>query len=140
MVTPSDPVLMPFQCWPYGRDYVQGWIGGSEAWALSHEPDAASVDYALGYLRGIFGGRVDSLFAGGPSFMTRWHADPWVRGAYSYAVPGGWRARDILAEPLADGHLMFAGEACNVPYAGTVAGAWISGQAAAKVVAGALAG
>ena len=27
---------------------------------------------------------------------------------------------------------MFAGEACNVPYAGTLAGAWISGQSAAK--------
>ena len=30
---------------------------------------------------------------------------------------------------------MFAGEACNVPYAGTLAGAWISGQAAAKAAA-----
>jgi monoamine oxidase len=29
---------------------------------------------------------------------------------------------------------MFAGEACNVPYAGTLAGAWISGQAAARAV------
>ena len=44
----------------------------------------------------------------------------------------------ILAEPIADGHLMFAGEACNTPYAGTVAGAWISGQKAAHSVMGAL--
>ena len=27
--------LMPFQCWPFGRDYVQGWIGGSVAWDLA---------------------------------------------------------------------------------------------------------
>jgi monoamine oxidase len=39
-----------------------------------------------------------------------------------------------LAEPVGDGHLLFAGEACNVPYAGTLAGAWISGQQAAAAV------
>jgi monoamine oxidase len=58
-----------------------------------------------------------------------------VRGAYCYAVPGAALARDRLAEPVGDGHLLFAGEACNVPYAGTVAGAWISGQNAAALVA-----
>jgi monoamine oxidase len=133
----SEPgmVLMPFQCWPYERDYVQGWIGGSTAWELARAGDAAAVDYALGYLRSMFGGRADRLFAGGASLVTHWEADPWVRGAYCYALPGASDARDVLAEPLADGHLMFAGEACNVPYGGTLAGAWLSGQAAA-VVAG----
>ena len=71
---------------------------------------------------------------GGGSLVTHWDADPWVRGAYCHAVPGQALARDRLAEPLADGHLLFAGEACNVPYAGTLAGAWISGQAAARAV------
>jgi monoamine oxidase len=33
---------------------------------------------------------------------------------------------------------MFAGEACNVGFAGTLAGAWISGQAAARVALAAL--
>jgi monoamine oxidase len=83
----GDP-LMPFQCWPFGRDYVQGWIGGSVAWDLAGQGEAAAVDFALGYLRQMFGGRVDRLFAGGASLVTRWDADPWVRGAYSYAVPG----------------------------------------------------
>ncbi|MEA2772631.1 MAG: hypothetical protein QOD93_5593 [Acetobacteraceae bacterium] len=127
----GDP-LMPFQCWPFGRDYVQGWIGGSVAWDLAGQGEAAAVDFALGYLRQMFGGRVDRLFAGGASLVTRWDADPWVRGAYSYAVPGSALARDALAEPLSGGHLMFAGEACHVGFAGTVAGAWISGQSAAR--------
>jgi monoamine oxidase len=127
----GDP-LMPFQCWPFGRDYVQGWIGGSVAWDLARQGEAAAVDFALGYLRQMFGGRVDRLFAGGASLVTRWDADPWVRGAYSYAVPGSALARDALAEPLSGGHLMFAGEACHVGFAGTVAGAWISGQSAAR--------
>jgi monoamine oxidase len=124
--------LMPFQCWPFGRDYVQGWIGGGVAWDLARAGEAAAVDYALGQLRDLFGGRVDRLFAGGGTLVTHWDADPWIRGAYCYAVPGAWHARDHLGMPLADGRLMFAGEACNIPYAGTLAGAWISGQAAAK--------
>jgi monoamine oxidase len=91
------------------------------------------VDFALAYLRSMFGGRADRLFAGGASLVTHWEADPWVRGAYCYATLGASGARDALAEPVADGHLMFAGEACHVPYAGTLAGAWLSGQVAARV-------
>jgi monoamine oxidase len=128
---PGDP-LMPFQCWPFGRDYVQGWIGGSVAWDLAREGEAAAVDFARSYLRRAFGGQVDRLFEGARTLVTRWDADPWVRGAYCYAVPGTALARDTLAAPVSDGHLMFAGEACNVPFAGTLAGAWISGQTAAR--------
>jgi monoamine oxidase len=135
----SGEPLMPFQCWPFGRDYVQGWIGGTVAWDLAAAGEAAAVDFALTYLRRAFGGRVDGLFAGGASLVTHWDADPWVRGAYCYAVPGSALARDALAEPVSDGHLMFAGEACHVGFAGTVAGAWISGQAAARTVLGAMA-
>ena len=130
--------LMPFQCWPFGRDYVQGWIGGSVAWDLARAGEAASVDYALSYLRKAFGGRVDRLFAGGASLVTRWDADPWVRGAYCYAVPGSATARDVLTEPVADGHLTFAGEACHVGFGGTLAGAWISGQSAASAALAAI--
>ena len=127
--------LMPFQCWPFGRDYVQGWIGGDLAWSLARAGDAAAVDHALSQLRALFGARVDRLFDQGAALVTHWDADPWIRGAYCYAVPGCSLARDQLAAPLADGHLLFAGEACNVPYAGTLAGAWISGQAAARAAA-----
>lgn len=136
-VAQAGEPLMPFQCWPFGRDYVQGWIGGSTAWGLARDGEGAAADYALSHLRTVFGGRVDRLFAGGGRLVTRWDADPWVLGAYSYAVPGQSGARDVLAAPLADGHLIFAGEACNTPFAGTLAGAWISGQAAAAAVSAA---
>jgi monoamine oxidase len=135
----GDP-LMPFQCWPFGRDYVQGWIGGSVAWDLARAGEAAAVDFARSYLRRAFGGRVDRLFAGGATLVTRWDADPWVRGAYCFAVPGAALARDVLAEPVSDGHLMFAGEACHVPFAGTLAGAWLSGQDAARTALAAVGG
>ncbi len=130
----GDPT-MGFQCWPYRRDYVQGWVGGPVAWDLARAGEAAAIDFALGQLRTLFGGRVDRLFAGGPRMVTRWDADPFVRGAYSFVRPGDADARTALGQPLADGHLMFAGEACHVGMAGTVAGAWISGQDAARLVA-----
>ena len=128
-------LLVPIQCWPHGRDYVQAWIGGSTAWALLREGDAAAVAFTRGELRRVFGGRVDTLFDGAASVVTRWGDDPLVLGAYAYASPGNADARARLAEPVADGHLLFAGEACHVGYAGTLAGAWLSGQAAAGVVA-----
>jgi monoamine oxidase len=130
--------LMPFQCWPFGRDYVQGWIGGSVAWELARAGEAAAVDYTISYLRRSFGRRVDRLFAGGASLVTHWDADPWVRGTYCYAVPGAAMARDVLGEPIADGHLTFAGEACHVGFGGTLAGAWISGESAARRVLAAI--
>jgi monoamine oxidase len=37
-----------------------------------------------------------------------------------------------LGEPLGDGRLIFAGEACHPRFAATVAGAWLSGEAAAR--------
>jgi monoamine oxidase len=130
----GDPT-MGFQCWPHGRDYVQGWVGGPAAWELARAGEGAAVDFALGQLRALFGGRVDRLFAGGARLVTHWDADPLVRGSYSWVRPGDADARMALAHPLADGHLLFAGEACHNGFAGTLAGAWISGHDAARQVA-----
>jgi monoamine oxidase len=130
----GDPT-MGFQCWPYKRDYIQGWVGGPVAWELARAGEAAAVDFALGQLRSLFGGRVDRLFGGGTHLVSRWDADPFVLGAYSFVRPGDADARMALAQPLADGHLLFAGEACHNGMAGTLAGAWISGQDAARIVA-----
>ena len=60
----GDPT-MGFQCWPYKRDYIQGWVGGPVAWELARGGEAAAVDFALGQLRSVLGGQVDRLFAGG---------------------------------------------------------------------------
>jgi len=139
-VTRSLEPMMVFQCWPFGRDFVQGWVGGTAAWELAREGDAAAADFALGELRRLFGGRVDRLFAGGGSVVTHWDADPCVRGAYSYALPGQSEARRQLAAPLAGGRLCFAGEACHDGFAGTMAGAWLSGRDAGATASRALHG
>lgn len=68
--------------------------------------------------------------------ITRWRADPFARGAYSFNAVGSSGAdRDALAAPES-GRLFFAGEATSAPYFGTVHGALISGRtAAARVLA-----
>lgn len=131
----ADELLVLLQCWPRGRDYVQAWIGGGTAWALQREGDAAAIDYARNELRHRFGGRADRLFEGGPTLVTQWGTDPLVRGSYAWVAPGDADARTRLAEPLAGGHLLFAGEACHFGFAGTLGGAWLSGQAAAAAAA-----
>jgi monoamine oxidase len=66
------------------------------------------------------------------SFTHDWQADPFARGAYSYAAVGGMDAAAKLAEPVANA-LYFAGEATNSDgYNGTVHGAIATGLRAAK--------
>jgi monoamine oxidase len=60
-----------------------------------------------------------------------WQADPFSRGAYSYAGVGGSGAHDALAKPIRN-TLFFAGEATSGDQTGTVAGAMASGKRAAR--------
>lgn len=65
--------------------------------------------------------------------VTRWAADPFSRGSYSYIGVGGTPDdRRALADPV--GRVFFAGEATSVPHAATVAGAYLSGRRAAGEV------
>jgi monoamine oxidase len=65
-------------------------------------------------------------------FTHDWQADPFSRGAYSYAAVGGMDAAKTLAAPVAN-TLYFAGEATNGEgYNGTVHGAIATGLRAAK--------
>ncbi len=60
--------------------------------------------------------------------MTKWGADQYARGSYSFiAVGSSPDDMHALGEPVGD-RLMFAGEATNPPeWFGTVHGAYMSG-------------
>ncbi|HEX8153273.1 MAG TPA: FAD-dependent oxidoreductase, partial [Thermoanaerobaculia bacterium] len=75
--------------------------------------------------------RLDALL--GATYTHDWQADPYSRGAYSYAAVGGSGAHDTLARPLR-GTLFFAGEATSADQTGTVAGAIESGRKAARAL------
>lgn len=68
--------------------------------------------------------------------VTRWGADPYARGAFSfYRVGSGPSDRRALAAPVGD-RLYFAGEATSDDAPGTVQGALLSGRRAARQVDG----
>jgi monoamine oxidase len=114
---------------------VTGWAGGRNARALSGLSGAARVDVAVAALAtalSIDAGRLREDLRGG--FSHNWLADPFARGAYSYAGVSGSEAGAKLAVPI-DGTLFFAGEATESDgQNGTVHGAIASGRRAAKQV------
>jgi monoamine oxidase len=118
---------MSFHVRPREEELLVGFVGGRTAWGLAGLPEAESVEFARAELaKMVPGGEVT------PGFVTRWGSDPLQLGAYTYALPGAAGARAALGEPLADGRLLFAGEAtCIDGLAGTVGGAWNQGEAAA---------
>ncbi len=122
-----------FLAWPMGRDHIVGFLGGHTAWSFAGQEPRATDSFARENLRRLIGAKAErTLVTAG---ITDWGTDPLFLGSYAYARPGHAAARDILAAPLADGRLVFAGEAtCTDGLAGTVGGAWNSGQAAAQAV------
>jgi len=64
---------------------------------------------------------------------STWSVDPFSLGSYSFIGVGASLAdRDALAAP--EGRRFFAGEACSHDHAGTVHGAYTSGETAANAV------
>ncbi|OAN34971.1 flavin monoamine oxidase family protein [Mycolicibacterium iranicum] len=69
--------------------------------------------------------------------VTRWAADPYARGSYSFlAVGSSPDDQEALAEPVGE-RLGFAGEATNPEYFATVHGAYLSGLREADRILGA---
>ena len=110
--------------------------GGGLALELERAGAPAMADFAFAELAALFGSGVRRRLR--PLLAANWALDPFSRGAYSYARPGGADGRAVLAEPL-DDRLFFAGEACSVDAFSTAHGAYRTGVAAAEAAARALA-
>ncbi len=120
-----------FHMRPFGRPQIEVYFGGRNAWRLEEGGDAAYFDFAQADLVRLLGSafkqRVKLLR------LHRWGADPFARGAYSYALPGKVDCRATLAAPV-DDRLFFAGEACSKHDFSTAHGAYLTGVAAADEV------
>lgn len=117
---------------PYtGAPVLLGFNAGRFGATVEQLPDAQIVAQAMTTLRVMFGPRLPD-----PTDVriTRWLADPYARGSYSFNAVGS-RAEDrrALAAPVA-GRIFFAGEATHADYPSTVHGAYLSGVAAATGV------
>lgn len=96
--------------------------------------DEQAVASALGTLRSAYPDAPDPVDA----LVTRWGADPFARGSYSFAAVGSDPAmRDDLAAPVG-GRLHLAGEAASREHPSTVHGALLSGRRAAEDALGGL--
>jgi monoamine oxidase len=116
----GQPVLLGFNAADFGRT--------TESWS-----DAQIVDSAMSTLRTIYG---NDIPAPTDYQITRWAADPYARGSYSFTRLGATSdMRDHLAASI-DGRVHFAGEATDRKDYATVHGAYRSGLRAAKEIAG----
>jgi monoamine oxidase len=117
---------------------LTGWAGGPAAERWAARPAAQRADVArgtVGELLGVAPARLGAEFVA--AYEHDWSADPFARGAYSYALPGGAGAGSAFAEPVA-GTLFFAGEHTAAGgHTATVHGALASGRRAAERVLGA---
>jgi len=106
-------------------------VGGKFGRELAGKGDKDMVDFAIGWLTGLYGG--DLRKAVKRTHATRWNTSPFVLGAVAAAGPGGQLARRTMMEPIRD-RLYFAGEAIHDTQFGTVGGAWESGDRAAEAI------
>jgi monoamine oxidase len=116
---------------PFGRPQIEAYFGGTLARELEAEGEAAFFDFASRELSGVLGGDFAKRIK--PIAVHRWGADPFARGAYSFARPGKADGRAVLAAPV-ENRLFFAGEACSRNDYSTVHGAFLTGVAAADQV------
>lgn len=118
---------------------LTAWAGGPAARRLGHRPDEEVVALALKGLARATGttkARLERLLVA--HWRHDWDADPFARGAYSYAAVGGADAAARLAKPI-QGTLWITGEALAKGAAiGTVHGALAAGEKTGREVAQAL--
>lgn len=131
----ADPLSIQTQ--PFGYHYAAAFTGGRHADWLERAGQAAAVDFAVERLKSVFGNDIAKHVTG--QIVTAWRGDPWVRGAYSCALPGQSGQRVKLAEPI-DERLYFAGEATSAHAFSTVHGAYQTGITTAETIAASLQG
>ena len=137
---PDAPFPTLWTALPVRAPLLVAWAGGPIAARMTRLTLPHLVQRALQSVRHVFGEQLDP----GPelvnAYVHDWQRDPHARGAYSYVLVGGAKARAVLAASLAR-TLYFAGEATDVEgEAGTVAGALQSGTRAARELLSALMG
>ncbi|MGE0746287.1 MAG: flavin monoamine oxidase family protein [Rhodospirillales bacterium] len=128
--------LIGFQIRPAGSGLAIGYVGGSAASELEALGPAGMAAHALDELAAIFGSAIRQRVTGAAT--TAWESDPWIRGGYTAALPGEAHRRADLAAPF-DERVFLAGEACSPEFFSTAHGAYLSGVAVARAVAGRLA-
>jgi monoamine oxidase len=132
---------VPFAVWwttyPVRSPLLVAWCGGPKSFTLAGRPKQDIEREALRSLAAMLPVTVARLERHlVSSHLHDWIADPFSRGAYSYARVGGDDASRRLARPVAE-TIYLAGEAADVEgRTGTVHGAIATGRRVAALIAG----
>jgi len=120
---------------PEKTPVLTGWLGGplAEKWKNKNEDDImAEALESLSFLLGTSTSYLQEQLQEG--WVINWPADPFARGAYSYATINGTSTRQELLKPIQN-TVFFAGEAFYEGHAiGTVEAALASGLAVANLI------
>jgi len=114
-------------------------VAGEAAAIMENVSDDVIVGRCIAVLKGIFGN--NTVPTPKETVVTRWRADPWSRGSYSFVSTGSsGNDYDVLATPVIPGNpgknndmiknpprIFFAGEHTIRNYPATVHGALLSG-------------
>jgi monoamine oxidase len=114
-----------------GTDLTSLETSGSFSRALQQAGLEAAIDHGLETLASMFGSSIRRDFIKG--YATAWRKEPYVRGSYAGAMPGGHGQRKVLARAHAE-RVHFAGEASHVGQQCSVSGAHLEGLRAARDV------
>ena len=114
---------------------ITGWSPAHCAERMSGMTDGRIIDKAIESLANLLGLEKAHLNSQlNSAYLHNWQADPFSRGAYSYAKVGGEGCQATLAAPI-ENTLFFAGEHTDTTgHNGTVHGAIASGQRAAREI------
>ena len=115
-----------------GHSILVGFNSAAQALALEAQTDEAILASGMAVLRGIYRAGIPDPTT---YVVTRWAADPFARGSYSYYRLGSSPTDRTNLQAPVGGRLFFSGEHVSPAYFGTVAGAFLDGQRAASAVA-----
>lgn len=104
-------------------------VAGAVAEDLANGPPEAARAFLMEALTHEFGARTAARV--GKVHATRWSREPWALGAFTCALPGYAHMRQAFMEIVSD-RLIFAGEHAHETLWGSVGGAWLSGERAAR--------
>lgn len=113
-----------FLCNASGTGLTSFETGGSFSRSLQEASAEDAIDHALETLVGIFGTELRRQFLKGHT--VSWRKEPFIRGSYSGAMPGGFSQREVLRQPHTE-RVQFAGEATHATQAASVSGAYMEG-------------
>ena len=106
-------------------------VAGEAAAIMENVSDDVIIGRTIAVLKGIFGS--SAVPQPKEVVVTRWRADPWSRGSYSFVAAGSsGNDYDVMATPVCEvpgntQRVFFAGEHTIRNYPATVHGAFLSG-------------